>query len=87
MTPKQEATIWIGLLDHLKQQDKLPIVAFTLSRNRCDQNSKSLSSVDLTTESEKNFILKFFNRSIQNLKGSDRALPQVKYTLCVFYSC
>lgn len=77
MTKKQEETIWVGLVNHLEQQDKLPVIAFTLSRNRCDQNSKSLTSVDLTTNSEKNFIRKFFDRSIQNLKKPDQLLPQV----------
>lgn len=77
MTQKQEQTVWVGLVNHLEQQDKLPVIAFTLSRNRCDQNSRSLTSVDLTTRSEKHFIQKFFDRSIQNLKEPDQLLPQV----------
>ncbi|XP_021923108.1 helicase SKI2W isoform X2 [Zootermopsis nevadensis] len=77
LTSKQEATLWVQFLYHLKKLDKLPVVAFTLSRNRCDQNSKKLTSLDLTTSSEKYFILKFFNRSIQNLKQQDRILPQI----------
>jgi antiviral helicase SKI2 len=83
-TSKQEATMWVQFLNHLKKLDKLPVVAFTLSRNRCDHNSENLTSVDLTTTSEKYFILKFFNRSIQNLKQEDRTLPQVNHTLCIF---
>jgi antiviral helicase SKI2 len=79
LTKKQEETIWVGLVNHLEQHDKLPIIAFTLSRDRCDQNSRSLTSVDLTTKSEKNFIRKFFDRSIQNLKQPDRLLPQVYF--------
>jgi Superfamily II RNA helicase len=85
LTQKQEATIWVGLVNHLEQQDKLPVVAFTLSRNRCDQNSSGLTSVDLTTKSEKNFIQKFFKRSIQNLK-QDKDLPQVNHTLYILHS-
>lgn len=77
MTRKQEETIWVGLVNHLKQQDKLPVIAFTLSRGRCDKNSESLTSVDLTTKTEKYFIQKFFDRSIQNLKEPDQLLPQV----------
>jgi hypothetical protein len=37
--PQQEKGIWLTLVDHLQRQDKLPVVAFTLSRNRCDQVS------------------------------------------------
>ncbi|XP_063216378.1 superkiller complex protein 2 isoform X3 [Bacillus rossius redtenbacheri] len=78
MTPKQEKTMWIGLIDHLQKHDKLPVVAFTLSRNRCDQTSENLSSVDLTTSTEKHRIRAFFQQCIQKLKEPDRELPQVK---------
>lgn len=84
LTQKQEETIWVGLVNHLEQHDKLPIIAFTLSRDRCDQNSKGLTSVDLTTKSEKNFIRKFFDRSIQNLKQPDQLLPQVYFIFIYF---
>ena len=40
---KQEKNIWLTLVDHLSRNDKLPIVAFTLSRNRCDQNANLLT--------------------------------------------
>jgi antiviral helicase SKI2 len=84
LTPKQEATIWTGLVNQLSKEDRLPAVAFTLSRNRCDQNSKNLTTVDLTTGSEKNSVHRFFNRSIQHLKEPDRALRQVKHTFMHF---
>ena len=75
--PMQEKNILITLVDHLKKQDKMPVVLFTLSRNRCDQNASLLTSVDLTTTMEKSDIMHFINRCIQRLKGSDRKLPQV----------
>lgn len=84
LTPKQEATIWTVFVAQLRKEDKLPAVAFTLSRQRCDQNARNLTTVDLTTGSEKSFIHRFFNKSIQNLKEPDRALPQVKHTFMYF---
>ena len=75
--PMQEKNILITLVDHLKRQDKMPTVLFTLSRNRCDQNASLLTSVDLTTTMEKSDIMHFINRCMQRLKGSDRKLPQV----------
>nr|CAD7444208.1 unnamed protein product [Timema bartmani] len=45
LNQKQEKTMWVGLIDHLRKEDKLPVVAFTLSRNRCDQTSESLTTV------------------------------------------
>lgn len=67
----------IALLDHLKKQDQLPVVAFTFSRNRCDQNASLLTSVDLVTAEERGRIHQFFQKCISRLKGSDQKLPQV----------
>ena len=50
--PKQDQLLWVGLIDFLKRNDKLPVVAFTLSRNRCDRNVQTLASVDLCTNKE-----------------------------------
>ncbi|XP_073950506.1 superkiller complex helicase subunit twister [Choristoneura fumiferana] len=77
MNPKAEQTMWVAFIDHLRQNDKLPVVAFTLSRNRCDQNADNLMSVDLTTAHEKGHIRNFFQRCLQRLKEPDRKLPQV----------
>lgn len=74
---KQEQTMWVGLIDYLQKNDKLPVVAFTLSRNRCDRNLEALKSCDLCTGKEKSLIHLFFNRCIQKLKVEDRNLPQL----------
>ena len=66
----------------LEQKEKLPVVAFTFSRDRCNGNADSLASLDLTTSTEKHEIDSFFHKSIQLLKGSDQSLPQVN--VCVF---
>lgn len=34
MNPKAEQTMWVSFIDHLKTNEQLPVVAFTLSRNR-----------------------------------------------------
>ena len=73
----QDKNLLIALLDHLKKNEKLPVVAFTFSRNRCDQNASLLSSVDLVTAEEKGRIHQFFQKCISRLKGSDQKLPQV----------
>lgn len=77
LNPKQEQTMWVGLIDHLKRNEKLPLVAFTLSRNRCDSNAEALRSCDLTTAREKFKINSFFQLCLQKLKPEDRDLPQV----------
>ncbi|XP_059090527.1 superkiller complex protein 2-like [Tigriopus californicus] len=75
--PQQEKNIWLTLIDHLQRKDKLPVVSFTLSRNRCDQNAALLTSMDLTTAVEKSDIHHFIHKCVSRLKGSDRKLPQV----------
>uniref|UniRef100_A0A8B9JVF4 SKI2 homolog, superkiller viralicidic activity 2-like n=1 Tax=Astyanax mexicanus TaxID=7994 RepID=A0A8B9JVF4_ASTMX len=54
-----------------------PVVAFTFSRTRCDDNSRSLNSLDLTSSVEKNEIHSFFHKSLSRLRGGDRQLPQI----------
>ena len=60
-------------------QDKLPVVVFALSRNRCDKTAESLhhQNIELITSSQKENVKTFFKKSIKRLKGSDAQLPQV----------
>ena len=62
----------------LQKKEKLPVVGFTFSRQRCNENADSLTSLDLTTNAEKSEIHVFFQKSISLLKASDQKLPQVK---------
>lgn len=55
----------------------MPVVIFTLSRNRCDK------TVDAFTESllnyaDQRYVGEFFAKSIRHLKGTDSQLPQVR---------
>ncbi|KAM7360479.1 superkiller complex helicase subunit twister [Cochliomyia hominivorax] len=76
-TPKQDQNTWIGLIDFLKRNDKMPVVAFTLSRNRCDRNALALQSIDLNTARERGSVEIFFQQCLSKLKPPDRVLPQV----------
>ncbi|XP_034277358.1 LOW QUALITY PROTEIN: superkiller complex protein 2 [Pantherophis guttatus] len=75
--PGQDKNIWLSLIDMLRKKDQLPVVAFTFSRNRCDENASMLTTIDLTTTTEKSEIHVFFQKCISRLKGTDRQLPQV----------
>jgi len=77
LNPKQENTLWVALVEHLISLDDLPVVAFTLSRKRCDANAEALT-LDLTDAREKNHIRQFFQQSIGRLNEVDRKLPQVR---------
>lgn len=74
---KEDRNIWLSLIEMLRKKEKLPVVAFTFSRKRCDDNADQLSSLDLTTSSEKSLIHVFIQKSVARLKGPDRNLPQV----------
>lgn len=74
----QEKNIWISLICALQKKDKLPIIAFTFSRKRCDENASCLTNLDLlSTSNERSEVHIFFQRSMMRLKGSDSKLPQV----------
>ena len=79
----QERNIWLSLIGALQKKDKLPIIAFTFSRKRCDVNADSLSNLDLLANTaERSEVHVFFQRSMMRLKGSDSKLPQV----CWYFS-
>lgn len=54
------------------------MVAFTFSRNRCNDNADKLSSLDLTGTKEKHEIRIFIQKCISRLKDQDKQLPQVR---------
>ena len=55
----------------------LPVVVFVFSRKRIDQLADNLTSLDLTSASEKAEIHIFVEQSVARLKGGDRRLPQI----------
>lgn len=78
MNPKHETQIWLTLIDHLRQNEQLPVIAFSLSRVKCDNYVTNLHSLNLTTSAEASEIKFFFNKCISKLKPEDRVIPQVK---------
>uniref|UniRef100_A0A3Q4N174 SKI2 subunit of superkiller complex n=1 Tax=Neolamprologus brichardi TaxID=32507 RepID=A0A3Q4N174_NEOBR len=72
-----DRSVWLTLLHFLSQRQQTPVVAFTFSRTRCDENARSLDSMDLTTSIEKAEIHSFFQKSLTRLRGGDRQLPQI----------
>ncbi|XP_026156576.1 superkiller complex protein 2 [Mastacembelus armatus] len=73
----QDRAVWLTLLHFLSHRHQTPVVAFTFSRTRCDENARSLESMDLTTSIEKAEIHSFFQKSLSRLRGGDRRLPQI----------
>lgn len=65
----------------LEQRQLLPVVSFTFSRKRCDDNIYLLSNLDLNTASEKSRIHLFITKSLTALKKEDQEIPQIVH-LC-----
>ena len=76
--------MWISLIDMLKKKDNLPVVAFTFSKKKIEENAGNLLSVDLLTASEKSEVHIFFHKCIHRLRGNDKHLPQV-FKMCSSY--
>ncbi|KAL7296485.1 hypothetical protein TKK_0009926 [Trichogramma kaykai] len=72
----KEKKIWIALLEHLQTNDKLPVVVFTLSRNKCDKTVDAFTE-SLLSHQDQMYVKEFFKKSTKHLKGTDSQLPQV----------
>jgi superfamily II RNA helicase len=64
----------------LEKKEKLPVVAFTFSRRKCDDNADQLSNLNLTTPLEKSKTQVLMQKYLARLKGGDKTLPQVIIT-------
>lgn len=73
----QERSTLMGLIDHLRREELLPVVAFTFSRAKCDRIADDLQNLSLTTLDEKRRIENFIGMCVRQLKEPDRRLPQV----------
>uniref|UniRef100_A0A671P3I5 Helicase SKI2W-like n=1 Tax=Sinocyclocheilus anshuiensis TaxID=1608454 RepID=A0A671P3I5_9TELE len=76
-TASQDRAVWQTLLNYLSQRQQTPVVAFTFSRTCCDENARSLTSLDLTSSIEKSEIHSFLQKSLTRLRGGDQQLPQI----------
>lgn len=72
---------WLSLIHSLRQRDALPVVVFTFSRSRCEQNAGALTTIDLCSASERSEIQTYYNKCLSRLRGGDRQLPQVLHML------
>ncbi|KAF8915101.1 antiviral helicase [Mucidula mucida] len=55
----------------------LPVVVFTLSKKRCEENAGTLTNQDLCTTVEKSEVHVAIEKALSRLKGSDKKLPQI----------
>lgn len=66
------SSIWIHLIDTLKKKELLPVVVFTFSKKRCEENAASMPNTDLCSAAEKSEVHIAIERSLTRLKGEWR---------------
>lgn len=77
-TAAQDRNIWVHLIQHLRNNDMLPVTIFVFSKKRCEENADALSNLDYCTAEEKSAIHMILEKSLARLKSDDRQLPQIK---------
>ncbi|KAG0086288.1 hypothetical protein BGZ92_008265 [Podila epicladia] len=75
---KQDKNMFTHLVGYLQKKSFLPVVVFTFSKKKCEENASGLSSTDLMTSTEKSEVHVFFERSLVRLHGTDKELPQIQ---------
>lgn len=64
-----DKSLYVHLLGHLRKSALLPVVVFTLSKKRCEENAGSLSNLDLCSAVEKSEVHVAIEKAVARLKG------------------
>ncbi|KAG8788155.1 hypothetical protein FRC15_005856 [Serendipita sp. 397] len=72
-----DKSLYVHLLNHLRKKDLLPVVIFTFSKKRCEENAATLTNADLCTSVEKSEVHVALEKALSRLKGTDKQLPQI----------
>ncbi|KAI0081161.1 ATP-dependent RNA helicase [Panus rudis PR-1116 ss-1] len=73
-----DKNLYVHLLGNLRKKSLLPVVIFTFSKKRCEENAGTLTNADLCTSVEKSEIHVAIEKALSRLKGSDKQLPQIR---------
>ncbi|PPR06143.1 hypothetical protein CVT26_005365 [Gymnopilus dilepis] len=75
-----DKNLYVHMLGNLRKKTLLPVVVFTFSKKRCEENAATLTNLDLCTSVEKSEIHVAVEKALSRLKGSDKKLPQIMRT-------
>lgn len=65
-----DKNIYVHLLGHLRKKSLLPVVVFTFSKKRCEENAATLTNADLCTSVEKSEVHVAIEKALSRLKGA-----------------
>jgi len=64
-----DKNLYVHLLGHLKKKGLLPVVVFTFSKKRCEENAATLTNSDLCSSVEKSEVHVAIEKALSRLKG------------------
>lgn len=64
-----DKNLYVHLLGHLRKKNLLPVVVFTFSKKRCEENAGTLTNQDLCTSGEKSEVHVTIEKALSRLKG------------------
>ena len=65
-----DKNLYVHLLGNLRKRNLLPVVVFTLSKKRCEENASTLTNQDLCTSVEKSEVHVAIEKALSRLKGT-----------------
>lgn len=75
-----DKNLYVHLVGHLRKKALLPVVIFTFSKKRCEENAATLTNVDICTSVEKSEIHVAIEKALSRLKGLPSFLFSVPLT-------
>lgn len=64
-----DKNLYVHLLGNLQKKGLLPVVVFTLSKKRCEENAATLTNADLCSSVEKSEVHVAMEKALSRLKG------------------
>ena len=71
--------LYVHLLGTLRKKNLLPVVIFTFSKKRCEENAGTLTNQEFCTSSERSEIHVAIEKALSRLKGNTLALREAWY--------
>lgn len=65
-----DKNLYVHLLGHLQKKALLPVVVFTFSKKRCEENAATLTNADLCKSVEKSEVHVAIEKALSRLKGA-----------------
>lgn len=76
-----DKNLYVHLLGHLRKKSLLPVVVFTLSKKRCEENASTLTNADLCSAIEKSEVHVAIEKALSRLRGGAFSLAYTVFLI------